>query len=160
MKTAREWFDEYGVSHQNPINKLIHWICVPIIFLSLIGLLAAIPHAMLDNLFPAYLHPYVHWGTVLIVLGSVFYLTMGFSIFLGMIAVSLVVLRCVYLLDQFHFLTLWQVSALLFVLAWVGQFIGHNIEGKKPSFFKDVQFLLVGPAWLLHFIYRKLGIPF
>jgi uncharacterized membrane protein YGL010W len=47
----------------------------------------------------------------------------------------------------------------LFAAAWVGQFKGHQIEGKKPSFLKDLQFLLVGPAWLLHFVYRKAGLP-
>lgn len=52
------------------------------------------------------------------------------------------------------------VSGLIFVLAWIGQFIGHNIEGKKPSFIKDIQFLLIGPAWLLHFIFGKLGIKY
>ena len=52
------------------------------------------------------------------------------------------------------------ISVAIFVVAWIGQFIGHKIEGKKPSFLKDVQFLLVGPAWLLHFIYKKVGISY
>ena len=43
-KSVHEWLDEYGKSHQNPINKRIHWICVPLIMLSLIGLLSSIPH--------------------------------------------------------------------------------------------------------------------
>ena len=43
---------------------------------------------------------------------------------------------------------------MVFVLAWIGQFIGHLIEGKRPSFFKDLQFLLIGPAWLMAFVYR------
>ena len=55
---------------------------------------------------------------------------------------------------------LYQVCVTVFVIAWIGQFIGHKIEGKKPSFFKDLQFLLVGPMWLLHFVYRKLGISY
>ena len=55
---------------------------------------------------------------------------------------------------------LWLISIGVFVAAWIGQFYGHKVEGKKPSFFKDLQFLLIGPAWLLHFVYRKLGIPY
>jgi uncharacterized membrane protein YGL010W len=54
----------------------------------------------------------------------------------------------------------WKTSAALFVVAWVGQFIGHHVEGRKPSFFKDVQFLLIGPAWLLHFIYRRFDVRY
>ena len=53
---------------------------------------------------------------------------------------------------------LFWFSAAVFVVAWVGQFMGHHIEGKKPSFLQDVQFLLIGPAWLMAFVYRKLGI--
>ena len=52
----------------------------------------------------------------------------------------------------------WRLSLAIFIVAWIGQFIGHKIEGKKPSFFEDLQFLLIGPAWLLSFIYNKLGI--
>ena len=48
----------------------------------------------------------------------------------------------------------------LFVLAWIGQFIGHKVEGKKPSFFKDLQFLLIGPAWLMSFVYRAAGLRY
>jgi len=54
----------------------------------------------------------------------------------------------------------WLVCAVIFVLAWIGQFIGHKIEGKKPSFFEDVKFLLIGPIWLLHFICKKIGIRY
>jgi uncharacterized membrane protein YGL010W len=55
---------------------------------------------------------------------------------------------------------LWMVSIIIFAVAWIGQFYGHKVEGKKPSFFKDLQFLLIGPAWLMHFIYKRLGIPY
>jgi uncharacterized membrane protein YGL010W len=54
---------------------------------------------------------------------------------------------------------LWLSSTVLFVVAWIGQFIGHHFEGRKPSFFKDVQFLLIGPLWLLAFVYRRFGLP-
>jgi uncharacterized membrane protein YGL010W len=55
---------------------------------------------------------------------------------------------------------LWATSLVVFVVAWIGQFIGHAVEGKRPSFFKDVQFLMIGPLWLLGFVYRKLGIAY
>jgi uncharacterized membrane protein YGL010W len=52
------------------------------------------------------------------------------------------------------------ISLAVFVVAWIVQFYGHKIEGKKPSFLKDVQFLMIGPAWLMHFIYKKIGIGY
>ena len=70
---------------------------------------------------------------------------------------------CIYLanyLNDFPETPLWLISLIVFIVAWIFQFIGHNIEGKKPSFLKDIQFLLIGPAWLMHFIYKKLNIPY
>ena len=55
---------------------------------------------------------------------------------------------------------LWLTCVVIFVVAWIGQFIGHSIEGKRPSFFKDVQFLLIGPIWLVSHVYRRLGLSF
>ena len=55
---------------------------------------------------------------------------------------------------------LWQSCLAIFVVAWIGQFIGHAIEGRRPSFFKDLQFLLIGPIWLLAFVYRSIGLRY
>jgi len=156
----QQWFDEYGRSHQNPTNKRIHWICVPLIFLSIIGLLASIPAGTLKTPFPPQVQPFVHWGTVLIVPGLLFYLRLSFTIFLGMALVSMLVLWLVHIVDTASDTPLWLLCLLVFAAAWVGQFYGHKVEGKKPSFLKDLQFLLIGPAWLLGFIYRKLGISY
>ena len=97
---AQEWFDEYSESHRKQINKLLHWICLPVIVLT--------------------------W--------------------------------LVYLLDQLA-VPLWVSCVTLFVVAWIGQFTGHAVEGKRPSFFKDVQFLMIGPLWLLAHVYKRAGIP-
>ena len=160
MKPIQQWFNEYGQSHQNHTNKLIHWICVPLIFFSIIGLLASIPSEPLKQFFPEQLQPFVHFGTIVILLGLLFYLRLSVTMFVGMAIVCATVLWFVYLVDYKTSSPLWLVSPVIFVLAWVGQFYGHKIEGKKPSFLKDLQFLLIGPAWLLGFIYRKLGIPY
>ncbi len=160
MRNAQQWFNEYGVSHQNPTNKLIHWICVPTIFFSIIGLLVSIPHQYLSSLFPSSIAPFINFGTLLLLFGSVFYLMMSFTIFLGMVLISVLALLGNITIQQVDVFPLWQVSLALFTLAWIGQFIGHNIEGAKPSFFKDLQFLMVGPAWLLGFVYKKIGIKY
>ncbi|PRY14971.1 putative membrane protein YGL010W [Pontibacter ummariensis] len=160
MRTMQQWFDEYGQSHQNHTNKLIHWICVPLIFFSIVGLLASIPSGALKEPFPPQLQPYAHFGTVVVLLGLLFYLRLSFLMFLGMAVVCTLVLLGVRAVDATAEAPLWLICLVIFVLAWIGQFYGHKVEGKKPSFFKDLQFLLIGPAWLLGFIYRKLGIPY
>jgi uncharacterized membrane protein YGL010W len=41
----------------------------------------------------------------------------------------------------------WPLPAILFVLGWLLQFVGHAFEGKPPEFFHDWRFLLVGLRW-------------
>jgi uncharacterized membrane protein YGL010W len=159
MPTMQQWFDAYGESHQNPTNKLIHWICVPLIFYSIIGLLASIPADWMKDLFPLAMQPYVHWGTVLVLIGLIFYLMHSITILIGIMLYSALCLLAVTWFSQLP-MPLWQSSLIIFVAAWIGQFYGHKVEGKKPSFFQDLKFLLIGPAWLMHFVYMKLGIRY
>lgn len=158
MKTIQQWFDEYAESHQNKTNKLIHWICVPTIFFSIIGLLTAIPSTGLSRFASDTVAPYINFGSIASALGLLFYLILSPRIFIGMLLFTTLVVwgnvHLQYILD----IPLWLFSLTLFIVAWAGQFIGHHIEGAKPSFFKDVQFLLIGPAWLMGFIYNNLGI--
>ncbi len=158
MKTMQDWFDAYGVSHVNKTNKAIHWICVPLIFFSIIGLLSLIPFGFVSSLFPEAIAPYIHVGTLLILFGMVFFFRLSFSIGLGMTVISAVILQIVFQVNT-GYTNAWVIYLAIFVGAWIGQFIGHKIEGAKPSFFDDLKFLMIGPAWLLHFIYKKLGIP-
>ncbi len=160
MRTADQWISEYGESHQDPLNKKIHYLCVPAILFSIIGLLASIPLGGLTSFFPASIAPYVHVGTFLIIISLVFYIRLSFPLFLGMLAITLFALWGNYQLALHASLPLWAISLIIFAVAWVLQFIGHNHEGKKPSFLKDVQFLLIGPAWILAHFYKKIGINY
>ena len=176
MKSIDSWFDEYGESHQNKTNKIIHWICIPLIFWSIISFLSLIPCEYLGVFNNSVLNSFMHWGTIFIFFGLLFYLRLSFKIFIGMLLFSIYIL-----IDIYYTVTLFDVnrywgilaevngtgknfllysSILIFIFAWILQFVGHKIEGKKPSFLKDIQFLLIGPAWLLGFIYKKLKIKF
>lgn len=160
MKTIDQWLTEYGESHQNKTNKLIHWVCVPAILFTVLGLLASIPTVNLFNWVPTQLSVVANWAGVVLVLASLFYLRLSFAMFLGMALISVAMLFGVREIEKIPLAPLWLTCLVIFVVAWIGQFIGHKIEGKKPSFFKDLQFLLIGPAWLLGFIYRKLGVKY
>lgn len=159
MKSIQTWFDEYGVSHQNSTNKLIHWICVPLIFFSIIGLLSAIPSSFLKELFPTTWSPYVHFGTVLILFGLLFYIRLSIAMAIGILLFSLLCLQSIVWINTAG-LSVLYTSLIIFTAAWIGQFIGHKIEGAKPSFLEDLKFLMIGPAWLMGFIYKKIGIPY
>ncbi|MEX0730654.1 MAG: Mpo1-like protein [Aquisalimonadaceae bacterium] len=159
MKTTDQWLEAYGESHQNRTNKVIHWVCVPLIMLSVLGLLWSIPHGYLSAPFPGVPGDFINWATITVVVASLFYLRLSLPLFVGMVAISAAMLVICYLVDHSP-LPLVGSSILVFVLAWIGQFVGHRIEGKKPSFFQDLLYLLIGPAWLLGFVYRYFGIRY
>jgi uncharacterized membrane protein YGL010W len=158
MRRIDQLLSEYGESHQNHTNKAIHWICVPLIFFSVVGLIASIPSEIVQKILGEG-NPYANWATVALVVVTVYYLSLSIPLSVGM---ALFALLCLFIARIIAGTgsPLWMVSIAIFILAWIGQFYGHKVEGKKPSFFKDLQFLLIGPAWLLHFIYKRLGIPY
>ena len=153
MKSIQQWLDEYSVSHQNPTNKMIHWICVPLIFFSVIGMLYSVQ-------FPVKLVGEMNLNLAIIILAvvTVYYFMLSKSLSVGMLLFSLVCIGVCYQIQTTTSIPLWSICIGIFVLAWIGQFYGHKVEGMKPSFFKDLQYLMIGPAWLMSFVYKKLGI--
>ena len=141
MRSVDLLFDRYGGYHRHPINKAFHWVCVPLIVWSVMGLLWSV----------APLAAYVATAAAL-----AFYLWLSVPLALGMAVVLGVMLYSLSWLGERTLI----VSAAVFVAAWIGQFIGHAIERSRPSFLEDVRSFLVGPAWLLGFVYRRLGIAF
>jgi uncharacterized membrane protein YGL010W len=155
-KTIQQWFADYSNNHQNPTNKKIHFVCVPFIFMSAVGLLTYI------KVTPTFgnpdLFPYFNLGELLILGGLIFYLRLSIPVFIGMGLFSLLTLYLVHLAKQQPYVDGSIIFLSVFILAWLGQFYGHKLEGKRPSFFKDLVFLLIGPAWILGFILKKMKI--
>lgn len=153
MRTIEHWLEIYGDSHRNPINKLIHRIAVPIIAIDILGLLAAVPVA---GPLPG-VSLLAHLAVVAAVL---YYARLSPALAIGM---ALLAAPALVGLGMLHgALAGWFAPALVgvFVLAWIAQFIGHALEGARPSFFEDLQFLLIGPLWLLADLYRRVGLPY
>lgn len=154
MNTVTALLEEYGESHRHPLNKAIHWVCVPLIIFSLLGLLWLMPF------------PDIRMGiltlnicSLLIIISLIYYLILSWQLAIGMLIYSVLMYGLIFWLagTTKSFLL---ICFFVFVVAWIGQFIGHHIEGKRPSFFKDIQFLLIGPIWLLSDLYRRLGIQY
>lgn len=161
MRKIDSLISEYAESHQTSFNKTVHYFCVPAIFFSLIGLLASIPLPdFVINIFPSSLASYAHFGTLVIILGLFYYLRLSLVLFVGMLFFSLLVLFGVQQVRLIDSVPLWAVMLGIFVIAWIVQFIGHKHEGKKPSFLKDVQFLMIGPAWTMSHLFDALKIKF
>lgn len=154
-RNTAQWLAEYGESHQHPVNKRIHWVCVPLIVLSLVGLLWSIPVPALLAGAP----PVLNVATLFLAASVVYYLFLSPALAAGMLVFAITLTLSTWGLAQLP-VPLWGVSLGIFVAAWIGQFIGHEIEGRKPSFFKDLQFLMIGPLWLLAHLYERLGLRY
>ncbi|WP_240615377.1 Mpo1 family 2-hydroxy fatty acid dioxygenase [Pedobacter paludis] len=166
MKTETQrpvdvYFDKYQESHNNQTNEVIHWICVPLIIFSLLGLVWSIPFPHMG--FLGRYNGYVNWASFLIAFSIYYYYRLSPVLSYMMLLLVFLMSWGIVSIESWEKVggpALWQVSLIIFVLAWIGQFIGHKIEGKKPSFLDDVKFLLIGPIWLLHFICKKAGIKY
>ncbi len=150
--------DEYSISHQNLTNKAIHWICVPLIFWAIIALLYSIPNALLVETFGK--HLFSNWAVIIMIPVLFYYFSLSGSIAVGMFIFISICLFISEILVQNSDFPLWAIGISVFIISWMGQFYGHKIEGKKPSFLKDIQFLLIGPAWLMHFVYQRIGVKY
>jgi uncharacterized membrane protein YGL010W len=151
MRTMQDWLDSYSSDHQNPTNRLFHWFCVPPIVWSVIALLWTIP-------VPAtFLRP----GAVAVavmVLAFYWYWKHSHRLAIALlIAFALLGLLTNLLYERLGAASLCYLAIGVFVVAWIGQFIGHKFEGRKPSFLTDLSYLLIGPAWLMAKLLRGLG---
>ncbi|EGR3301735.1 DUF962 domain-containing protein [Vibrio parahaemolyticus] len=143
MRALSDWLEAYGESHQNPINQKIHKVAVPGIYLSVVGLIWSIPQLSILGF-------QLNWVWFAVIPVWVFYFRLSLSVFMMMLGYTLACISLIWSLEILE-LPVLHISMLLFGALWILQFIGHKIEGKKPSFFEDLQFLLIGPIW----VFRK-----
>ena len=148
MMKLSEYVNEYSDSHQNKTNQLIHKICVPLIIFSLLGIFKALPVPISWPL-------WLDWSLVLVVMALIYYcLFKNIRVIAALLALVLPMLLILEWLRPRFFL----LSLAIFIVGWIGQFIGHKIEGKKPSFFKDLLFLLIGPVWTMNSLLGQMGV--
>ena len=145
------WFASYSADHVNPTNQKIHYFAVPLILWTVTALLWCVP--VPGTWFSAGL-----WAAIAAFAAWMFYYRASRPLGFGMLAVLIALLwlnRWLHaVIGTTHMV---QLAVAVFVLAWIAQFIGHRIEGKKPSFLTDLVYLLIGPAWILGKVYRRFG---
>ncbi|MBD3584544.1 DUF962 domain-containing protein [Salinimonas sp. HHU 13199] len=140
MRQIEHLLDRYSESHRNKTNILIHAIAVPSIYFVTLGLLYAIP-------VPQWLAQFdVSWAHIISIPVLYYYFRLSGPIGAAMTLLTLACFGGIALLENAG-ISVWQFCLALFIVMWILQFIGHKIEGKKPSFLEDLRFLLVGPAW-------------
>ena len=139
MSVLTRLLESYEKNHQNPVNEVIHVIAIPLIMFSILGVTAAF------DIFLEY-----------ILVGIVFfyYLKLSKTAALLMLVWLLIYLGLVALLKPYII----QISISLFIFGWVLQFLGHFVEGKRPSFFEDLRYFLIGPLFVVQKVISKFGI--
>lgn len=157
MRKVDLLFAEYSKNHRNATNKLIHWICVPLIFWTILGFASLIPS---PHFCTSYFGCVSIISLIVIALITFFYIRLSLLIAIVMAVIILIMEHFIYLTNISFSKQSWTVYLSIFVITWIFQLIGHKIEGQKPSFLKDLQFLLIGPIWLLGFILKKTGIRY
>lgn len=154
MRDVHEWFDRYSRDHSNPTNLVIHWVCVPLILWAVVAALWLVP-------VPAWIGRTGFWAAVTMFVAFLFYQRLSRNISFAMAATFIVlgfVTESLYrVLGPQHLL---RLAVIVFVLAWIGQFIGRMLEDQRPPFLTDPAYLLIGPAWLASKVMRRLGIGY
>ncbi|MES2691301.1 MAG: Mpo1-like protein [Bacteroidota bacterium] len=146
MKTVHTWLKEYSESHQNKTNITIHMICVPAIFLSIIGLLYCVHILDTGNTVITLAH-------VAAAFAIIYYLRLSIKLGAALTIFTIICLRFWGFVEKNEG-PVFIIAISIFAAAWIGQFIGHKIEGKKPSFLQDLRFLLIGPLWTISHIIK------
>ncbi|MGL0943108.1 DUF962 domain-containing protein [Vibrio vulnificus] len=140
MRSLEQWLDAYGESHQNSTNQKIHTFAVPGIFFSIVALIWSLPSLPLPVLS-------LNWVWVAALPVWWFYYRLSISVFLMMLGYTLASIALAWSVELLG-LPLAEMAVGLFIVLWIFQFVGHKIEGRKPSFFEDLKFLLIGPVWV------------
>lgn len=152
MRNLEQFLQAYGESHRNPVNQVVHFICVPLIFFSTLGLLWLVPIGAWLGL-----PQWINGATLLALVGFIFYARLKLWV-LAMMALWFAASLAGILAIQSAGMSLLWISLAIWLVAWAVQVWGHKVEGKKPSFVDDLIFLLVGPVFVSVEIGAKLGI--
>ncbi|HUB92067.1 MAG TPA: Mpo1-like protein [Dyella sp.] len=152
QRSMHDWLERYSQDHQHSTNRLLHWICVPLIAWSVLALLWTIP-------VPASLLRPGAWAVFAIVLAFAWYWKHSHRLGAALlVALAIFALICAGVFERLGPVSMRWVAVCVFVAAWVGQFIGHLFEGRRLSFFTDLAYLLVGPAWLMDKLLNRIGL--
>ena len=155
------YFDKYNEYHTNQVNRIISYICIPVISFSILAFVWSLPFPDLD--FLGKNKSFLNWGSFLIAFTIYYYQRLSPILSYMMI---LVVFGFSYGIIQLEHwqkaggMVLPQVCVILFVAANILQLIGYKLEGKKTVLFFDFKFLLLSPLWVLSLILKKFNIKY
>ena len=145
MTPIQDLFKEYEQTHRHPVNQMFHMICIPFLVWSVLGVLWS---------FKISYGGLINGATIVVPLAILYYSTFSRQLAFILFLVGAVMLTFCAYFDRHSLLVL--LSIIVFFLSWTGQLVGYHFEGMRPTFFRDLQFLLIAPIWIMA---RLLMIP-
>ncbi len=155
MNETEDWLERYESSHRDLAHPWIFWVSVPMVIVGTVGLLWNLP-------IPAEFHaisPLLNWGSTFLMVTAVYYFIISLSLAIGLLPFVLAVAFVHVWLPQTDYSPL-RVSTGLFVAGVIGLWMGHRDERGLSPIFEDFQTVMIGPAWLLSLLYKRLGLPY
>mgnify|MGYP001591838463 CR=1 FL=1 len=154
MSMSAEWLERYELSHGNVHYPVIYWAAVPVVVIGTVGLLWILP--IPDEFYD--ISPLLNWGTAFLMVSAVYYFIFSLSLAIGMLPFVLGAAAFQMWLAQSGYSPL-KVSTGLLLAGIIGLWLGHRRSGGLINVVRDIQMMMIGPAWLLSVVYRRLGIP-
>lgn len=155
MSETDGWLQQYEQTHQDMTYPTVYWAAVPMVVLGTVGILWTLP--IPDEFFE--ISPLLNWGTVFLMATAVYYFIISVSLAIGMLPFLLGIAGIQSWLASSAFSPL-RVSIGLLVAGIIGLWMGHRNQGSLRPVLRDLQLMMIGPAWLLSVLYRRIGIPF
>lgn len=154
MSETDRWLSDYGESHADIRNPGIYWLSVPVLVLGTVGMLWSLP---VPEAFVR-ISPVINWGSVFLMAAVVYYFVISVSLAIGMLPFVAGVIAVQLWLEDSSWSLPW-VSTGILAAAIAGLWLGRLPNGGIRAVLDDIQHMMIGPAWLLANLYRRLGIP-
>jgi hypothetical protein len=155
MSESDGWLKRYEDTHQDVTYPTVYWAAVNMVVLGTVGIFWTLP--IPDEFFE--ISPLLNWGTAFLMASAVYYFIISVSLAIGMLPYVLGVAGVQAWLMQSDFSPI-RVSIGLLLAGIIGLFMGHRNKSSLRPVLQDLQLMMIGPAWLLSVLYRRIGIPF
>ena len=155
MSETERWLTDYGENHQDISFAGIYWIAVLTLVIGTVGMLWSLP---VPYEFEK-ISPILNWGSTFLMAAVVYYFIISVSLAIGMLPFLLGIAGVQNWLTSSDYSAL-RVSIGLLVAGIIGLWMGHRNQGSLRPVLRDLQLMMIGPAWLLSVLYRRIGIPF
>jgi len=146
-----ELLSRYSNDHRHIWNQRIHKIAVPALLASSVGMFTTLGRFFLPEI------RLLSGGNLQIVFMLIWYGVLDRRLPRVMAPLLFGAAALITYIDRNHGDLLWPLCLGVFFMGWIFQFIGHRLEGNKPAFFSEFNYLMVGPMWVMITLRRRFG---